>query len=113
MRFRPILAMFASLAAPALAEESESHALATSRLRACILSGSAEVEGKSYEASVVAVRSLCLPQIRKLYALSDSQVAAANPAAGADRLDDLQKNARRQIDYDVAAAVAQMTGTQP
>lgn len=113
MPYRPVLALLLCLAAPALAQDEDPHALATSRLRACILSGSADVQGMTYQAALVSVRSLCLPQIKTLYALSDSDIAAANPDADAARLETLQKEARRRIDYDVAAAVAQMTGLQP
>lgn len=113
MLARPILALLLCFAAPAMAQYGDQHELTTSRLRACILSGSAGVEGMTYEAALVSIRSLCLPQIKAMYGLSDSAVAAANPDADADQLETLQKEARRRIDYDVAAAVAQMTGTQP
>lgn len=113
MTFRPILCLSLLLATPALAEIDDPHAVATSRLRACLASGAAGVADQPYQAALVALRALCLPQIRTLYALSDKDVAAANPDAGPDRLEDLQKEARRRIDYDVAAAVARMTGKQP
>ena len=61
-------------------------------------------------AALIAVRSLCRPQIDRVYDGSDERVAADNPDASADLLDELRAKARRRIDRDLAVLVSTQTG---
>ncbi len=109
-RYALLFAALAALAVPAQADEAVPYDLALSRLRACITAGAAGAPRESLTAAVIAVRSLCHPQINRAYEASDRRVAAANPRAKAERLSDLRKAARRKIDYDLAILVATATG---
>ena len=102
--------LMAALAVPALADEPVSEPLALSRLRACVTSGAAGAPRDSLAAAVVAVRSLCHPQLTAAYRAADRRVAAAHPRLGADELSALTRTARRAIDYDLALLVSTQTG---
>jgi hypothetical protein len=105
-----LLAGTLALAAPAQAGEAVPYELALSRLRACVTAGSAGAPRESLQAAVIAVRSLCRPQINRAYEASDRRVAAANPRAKAAQLSELRQAARRTIDYDLAILVSTATG---
>ena len=106
-----LLAMAAALVASAAgANEPLSYDQAVSRLRACATAGATNAPHASLRVAVIAVRSLCRPQIDRVYDGSDERVAADNPDASADLLDELRAKARRRIDRDLAVLVSTQTG---
>ncbi|MBN8502365.1 MAG: hypothetical protein J0M19_14640 [Sphingomonadales bacterium] len=97
-------------AVPAAANEPLTHDQAVGRLRACATAGATHASYSSLREALIAVRSLCRPQINRVYAGTDERVAADNPRASADLLDALRVKARRKIDRDLAVLVSTQTG---
>ncbi|MFM5949134.1 MAG: hypothetical protein ACKOPM_07885 [Novosphingobium sp.] len=97
-------------AAAAGANEPLTYDQAISRLRACATAGATNAPRGSLREAVVAVRSLCHPQINRVYDASYERIAADNPDATADRLGELRAKARRKIDRDLAVLVSTQTG---
>ncbi len=110
IRFAASAIALALLAAPALANDPSPYDLALSRLRACVVSGAAGAPTTDLRAALIAVRSLCAPQINRAYAASDAKVAREHPGTPTAKLRNLREDARRRIDRDLAVLVAAQTG---
>jgi hypothetical protein len=105
-----LLAASVPFASRVRADEPLPYDLAISRLRGCVTAGAAGAPRDNRHAAVVAVRSLCRPQIDNAYAASDRQVAANHQRADGGTLSNLQQQARRKIDYDLARLVSSHAG---
>jgi hypothetical protein len=105
-----LVATLALGAASAGANEPLTYDQALSRLRACATAGATNAPHGSLREAVVAVRSLCRPQINRVYDATDERIAADNPDASADLLGELRTKARRKIDRDLAVLVSTQTG---
>lgn len=97
-------------AAAASANEPLTYDQAISRLRACATAGATNAPRGSLREAVVAVRSLCRPQIDRVHDATDERIAADNPDASAELLGELRTKARRKIDRDLAVLVSTQTG---
>ena len=102
--------------APTFAAQADEDQLSR-RLRACLTSGSAGAPRDSLTSAVVAVRSLCYTQIRRvrearLRAVDDSfgLPEARLSAAQQEALDQARKTATFQLNDEIARAIANFTG---
>lgn len=105
-----LVATFALGAAGVGANEPLTYDQAISRLRACATVGATNAPRGSLREAMVAVRSLCHPQIGRVYAATVEHIAADNPDASAELLDELRAKARRKIDRDLAVLISTQTG---
>lgn len=80
------------------------------RLRACASAGATNAPHADLRAAVIAVRSLCRPQIDRVYAKLDARIAAQNRGASDDYLAELRAKAHRAIDDELVALIATQTG---
>ena len=87
------------------------------RLRACLTSGSAGAPRDSLQAAVIAVRSLCYTQIRRLEDLRLGEVdrrfglpEAELTAAERERWEDARTRERRALNHEIAMAISNFTG---
>ena len=111
-------ALLAILAAPLMAQDGLSDGeLLERRLRACLVSGSAGAPRDSLISAVVAVRSLCYTQIRRVrefrlaavdegFGLPEARLTASRP----DELDRARDTATRQLNDEIALAISNFTG---
>lgn len=106
------LAAMAAVLGPvaAWANEPLTYQQALRRLRACVTSGASNSPHADLREALVAVRSLCRPQIDRVYAQLDARTVAQNPAASDDRIAALQASSRRALDDDLARLIATQTG---
>jgi hypothetical protein len=118
---RPVLlglALLASVATPLAAQDDPSDgALLERRLRACLVSGSAGAPRDSLLSAVVAVRSLCYTQVRRVrefrlagidasFGLPEARLSASRQ----DELDRARDAATRQLNDEIALAISNFTG---
>ena len=110
---KPAFALSLALAAglvssPTLsAQETLSPQQAETRLRGCLQSGSAGAPRTGLRAAVVAVRALCKPQIDRV---ADDRVASATTGFTGDDAEQAKKHAIRQLNDEIALAIANFTG---
>jgi hypothetical protein len=120
-RFLLGLVLLGAIAAPLAAQDDPSDgAPLERRLRACLTSGSAGAPRDSLEAAVVAVRSLCYTQIRRVrefrLAAVDASYGLPEAQLTAERQDELERArdlATRKLNDEIALAIAEFTGLQP
>ena len=112
MKRLAVLAALAAVLGPAAAWANEplTYDQALRRLRACATSGATNNPHADLRAALVAVRSLCRPQIDRVYAQLDARTAAQNPGASDRRIAELRASSRRALDYDLARLIAAQTG---
>src|SRR5690606_25792379 len=111
-------ALLAGAAVPLAAQaDSPEEALLERRLRACLTSGAAGAPRDSLLSAVVAVRSLCHTQIRRVrdlrLAVVDASFGLPDARLSASRqieLDRARDAATRQLNDEVALAVSNFTG---
>ncbi|WP_296675395.1 hypothetical protein [Novosphingobium sp.] len=113
MRIFLLMLVSVLVAAPAAADDGPSYDLAISRLRGCVTAGATGAPRDTLQAALVAIGSLCRPQLNTAYTASDARVDAANPRADRDLLVRLRQQARRGIDHDLTILVAKNAGFQP
>ena len=101
------------LSGPALADHAGSSEIAQRRLRACVTSGAGGASRSSLSEAVTALRALCRPQIDRAGYAEDRRIVAQNPRASADELAEMQRQARRKLDYDLVVLVHNLTGAKP
>lgn len=87
------------------------------RLRACLTAGSSGAPRDSLVAAVVAVRSLCYTQIRRLEAFRLGEVdrqfglpEAELTGAERDRWEEARNRERRALNHEIAMAISNFTG---
>ena len=108
LRTGSLLALLAlAPAMPASAQEALSPAQAETRLRGCLQSGSAGAPRAGLRAAVVAVRALCKPQIDRV---ADDRVATATTGLTGDDAEQAKQRAIRQLNDEIALAIANFTG---
>jgi hypothetical protein len=100
-----ILAALA-LAAPALADDVPPD-LAESRLRGCLLVGSASTGQTQLEAAVIQVRAYCGVQIRRV---QEQRVKAAAEGLSGNDAETAKTRAIRALNTEIAQAVANFSG---
>ncbi len=96
----PVLALL-GLAAPAVAEDFDS-AAAESRLRGCLLAGSNSALTGDLRTKVIEVRAFCGAQIKRV---REQRTAGLSGEA--------KDAAVRQLDREIAVAIANFTGKNP
>jgi hypothetical protein len=112
-----VVAMAAS-AAP-LAAQDDSYPVLERRARACLSNGAAGAPRDSLLSAVVALRSLCAPQITRLRAARLAEVDAGFPpdrnltATQRDARERARDTARRQLNDEIALAISNFTGLNP
>ena len=112
------LVLLATIAQPLAAEGDLSDgALLERRLRACLTAGAAGAPRDSLTAAVVALRSLCHTQIRRVreHRLAEVEASYGLPerpltANQQDELDRARAASTRQLNDEIALAVANFTG---
>ena len=112
------LALLTSALAPLAAQDDlSSEELLERRLRACLVSGSAGAPRDSLLSAVVAVRSLCYTQIRRVrefrLAAVDASFGLPEARLGASRQDELDRArdaATRKLNDEIALAISNFTG---
>jgi hypothetical protein len=102
---RCIVAVLLVGATPAFAGDDTD--AATRRLQACVSSGAAGAPRTSIGAAVVAVRTLCAPQIRTL---RDIRVRNATSGLSGAEAADVARSTERALNDEIAAAVSRFTG---
>jgi hypothetical protein len=115
------LALLGTIATPLSAQDDSSDgALLERRLRACLTSGAAGAPRESLTAAVVALRSLCYTQIRRVrefrLAAVDGSFGLPEAQLTEDRQDELERArdlATRKLYDEIALAIAEFTGLQP
>jgi len=96
-----------ALAAPAVADDTMGIDQAESRLRACLIAGSASTGQNRLEAAVIQARAYCGAQIKRV---RDLRVAAATRGLEGHEADEAKDRAIRQLNSEIAQAVANFTG---
>ena len=112
------VAAFATTAAPLAAQEDlQDGELLERRLRACLTTGAPGAPRESLAAAVVALRSLCHTQIRRVrefrLAALDSSFGLPAARLSASRQAERERAhdaATRQLNDEIAAAVSHFTG---
>lgn len=105
------LALFTAfaLAAPAVADDALDDELAESRLRGCLLAGSSATGQTQLEAAVIQARAYCGAQINRV---RDMRVAAATKGLDGNDAEGAKTRATRELNDEIAQAVANFTGLQ-
>ena len=93
--------------APALADVAQDEALAESRLRGCLLAGSSAAPTTGLREAIVAVRSFCHPQIKRL---REFRVATATQGLSGRAAEEAEDRAIRSLNDEIAHAIANFTG---
>ena len=106
-----------TITVPATAQDDANGDLLERRLGACLASGSAGAPRDSLLNAVVAVRSLCHTQIRRV---QDTRLRAVDASFGLpgakltasqlDERDHARQNATRQLNDEIALAISNFTG---
>ena len=100
--------MIALASAPALAASPEADAERT--LRGCLTAGSSGAPRTSLEHAIIAIRALCGPQIGDL---REIRVRRATAELEGQAAEDAEKRTIRQLNDEIAYAVANLTGLHP
>ncbi len=105
------LAIFAALvlATPAVADDLPAD-LAESRLRGCLLAGASGTGQTQLEAAVIQVRAFCTPQISRV---QGHRVAAATRGLTGNAAESAKTRAIRDLNAEIAQAVANFSGLTP
>ena len=96
-----------TLTVPATAQETLSPEQAEARLRGCLQAGAAGAPRTGLREAVVAVRTLCPPQIRWVRV---NRVAAATQGLTEEDAARAEKRATRELNDEIALAIANFTG---
>ena len=96
-----------ALAAPAVADDTMGIDQAESRLRACLMAGSSSTGQNQLEAAVIQARAYCGAQINRV---RDLRVAAATRGLEGHEVEAAKNRAIRQLNSEIAQAVAHFTG---
>ena len=116
---RPALILAAlAITAPAEASPEElTHAQAMKRMEACLSTGAPGAPRTGLRAAIVALRSLCAPQIHRVRDLRLAEIDARYGLPEAEITDAQQverhaahEAAERRLDDEVAFAIANFTG---
>jgi hypothetical protein len=96
-----------ALAAPVVADDPMAIDQAESRLRACLMAGSSSTGQNQLEAAVIQARAYCGAQINRVRGL---RVAAATRGLEGNEAEAAKDRAIRQLNSEIAQAVANFTG---
>lgn len=118
---KPIVsgALLAATVATPLAAQADlsNEELLERRLRACLSAGAPGAPSSSLMAAILALRSLCHTQIKRVEAIRIQQVDESFGLPGArlnahdqERLDDERNLARRRLAHEIGMAVSAFTG---
>ncbi|MCR2832327.1 hypothetical protein [Parerythrobacter lacustris] len=109
MRPNPIfsLALCAAMLAPIPAHASPEAELAEQRLRGCLLAGASAAPRTGLEAAVIAVRSFCGTQIKRV---REDRVRAATDGLKGDAAKAAEDRAIRVLNDEIALSIANFTG---
>ena len=102
----PLFAILA-LATPATAQQALPPQQAEARLRGCLQAGAAGAPWTGLREALVAVRTLCTPQIERVRA---NRVAAATQGLTEEDAARAEKRATRELNDEIALAIANFTG---
>ncbi len=97
----------ALLSSAALAADAHDHDAVEKRLRGCIAAGAASAPKTSLAPAVQHVRALCGPQIADL---ADIRAHAASVGLSGEAAEEARSKALRQLNNEIAFAVANFTG---
>ena len=101
------LALAAGLAWPLAAQEDLPPDLAEQRLRGCLLAGASAAPRTGLTEAVVAVRSFCTPQIKRV---RNHRVAAATGGLKGEARKSAEDRAIRALNDEIALAISNFTG---
>ena len=112
------LALLATVATPLAAEDDLSDgALLERRLRACLTTGAPGAPRESLTAAIIALRSLCYTQIRRVREFRLAPIDASFGLPGArltasqqDKLGRARDATTRQLNDEIALAISNFTG---
>lgn len=103
----PLVALAATLPTTAPANASPEAELAEQRLRGCLLAGASAAPSSGLEAAVIAVRSFCAPQIKRV---REDRVRSATEGLKGDAAKAAEDRAIRALNDEIALAIANFTG---
>lgn len=93
--------------APSTTHASPEAELAEQRLRGCLLAGASAAPRSGLEAAVIAVRSFCAPQIKRV---REDRVDTATQGLKGDAAKAAEVRAIRTLNDEIALAIANFTG---
>lgn len=99
------LGALALAAVPAQADES-----AQQRLDRCLVAGATNAKSTQLTAAVIAVRSFCGAQLRRV---REERATLARRGLSGDAADKAEQQAIRKLNTEVAVTVARLTGLKP
>jgi hypothetical protein len=103
----PFFAAALMVAAGAFASEDGTGQQAEDRLRGCLLAGSSAAPRTSLAAALQSTRAFCRPQIN---ALAQERTTTATAGLDGVAAEDVRKQTLRQLNNEIAYAVANFTG---
>ncbi len=105
MRMALVALLAASLLAPQFAVADETQV--EPRLRGCLLTGASSAPKTSLSAALQSTRAFCGPQIK---AVARQRVEAATAGLNGEAAEEAEKRAIRDLNNEIAYAVANFTG---
>ncbi|QDM41118.1 hypothetical protein [Altererythrobacter sp. TH136] len=110
IRLFAVAALALALSAPVTAQDALGDKLAESRLRGCLLAGASGTGQTQLEAAVIQTRAYCGAQIGRVQAL---RIAAATRGLSGNDAQAAKTRAIRDLNTEIAQAVANFTGLTP